>query len=203
MTKTIGIIGAGAWGTALAQVLANEDRDVLIQAHEEDTASAINNEHENKDFLPGVSLNPNIKATTELKDIAKRDIILLVTPAQYLRATLEQIKADTSITTPLVICSKGIELDSGKLLSRVAKEVMPNSPIAILSGPTFAIEVAKGLPTAATIACRDNDVLLDLQQNLGAKTFRPYITKTLSAQNLAEQSRTSSLLPVVSSTARN
>lgn len=173
--QTIGVIGAGAWGTALAQVFANGGRDVLIWARETEVVDAINSEHENTVFLPTVALHESLKATADIEDITQRDIILLVTPAQFVRATLESLQGKLGGKT-LVICAKGIELDTGMLLSQVAQEVAPDAKIAVLTGPTFASEVARGLPAAVTIATEDKDFALELQEVLGVKNFRPYIT---------------------------
>lgn len=176
---TIGVIGGGAWGTALAQVLANGGRDVLIWAREPDVVAAINVKHENPTYLPGIKLNENLKAAESIHDAAARDIVLLVTPAQHFRGTLETIKNDVKSGNTLVICSKGIELDTGQLLSRVAEETLPNSPIAVLTGPTFAREIASGMPGAVTIGITDKDVGKELQSALGVKGFRPYISEDI------------------------
>ena len=174
--KTIGVIGAGAWGTSLAQVLANGGRSVTIWAYEQDVADAINEKHENTTYLKGVPLHHELAATTLIEDIANNDILLLVTPAQHLRKALEDIKDHIHEDQPIVICAKGIELETGLLLSQVAEEVIPGQPVAILTGPTFAAEVAKGLPTAVTVACADGDIAKMLQDNIGVPNFRPYAT---------------------------
>jgi len=182
--QTIGVIGAGAWGTALAQVLANNERDVTIWAREPEVVSAINDRQENPAFLPGIPLSKNLKATDSLSTVAKNDILLLVTPAQHIRATLENLKGDIVAGKPVVICSKGIELDTGLLLSQVAQDVVPGATIAIMSGPTFAHEVAKGLPAAVTIATTDKNVAQELQETLGVKRFRPYIVDDIVGAQL-------------------
>ena len=173
--KTIGIIGAGAWGTALAQMLSKGGRDVVLQARETELVESINAKHENTIYLPGIELDENIRATDCLKDVARRDVLLIVTPAQYVRSTLEEIK-DEIQKKILVVCSKGIELESGKLLSQVCQEVAPDATIAVMTGPTFASEIALGLPAAATIGIKDKDIGAELQDLLGVKGFRPYIT---------------------------
>ncbi len=175
-TQTIGVIGGGAWGTALAQVLSKGGRAVSLWAREPEVVSAINESHENTIFLPGIKLHDSLKATSDIQEIAARDILLLVTPAQHIRATLEAIKGNLKPNQPLVICAKGVELGSGLLLSQVAQQVVPDSSIAILTGPTFAGEIASGLPGAVTIACADKDLGKRLQLALGVKGFRPYVT---------------------------
>ncbi len=174
--QTIGVIGAGAWGTALAQTLSNEDRDVMLWAREESVAEDINKHHENTEYLPSVELNENLKATSDLQEVTQRDILLFVTPAQYLRATLNEIKDSYREDQVLVICSKGIELESGLLLSQVATDVIPNAKVAVMTGPTFASEVARGLPAAVTIGIEDAEIGSMLQDSLGGKRFRPYVT---------------------------
>ena len=146
----IGVIGAGAWGTALAQVYAAAGRDVTLWVREAEVVTAVNERHENTLFLPGVSLDERLKASGDLGDVAACDVILLVTPAQHMRSSLADLKALLDVQTPLVICSKGIELKTGLLLSQVARDVLPEAKLAVLTGPTFAIEVAKGLPAAVT-----------------------------------------------------
>ncbi len=175
----IGIIGGGAWGTALAQVLAKDGRDVLLWAMESDVVASINVKHENPVFLSGITLDKTLKATDNIHEAASRDIVLLVTPAQYMRQTLQTIKNDLSNGNTLVLCSKGIELDTGKLLSVICEEEIPDVPIAILTGPTFAREVASGMPAAATIGVKDEDIGKELQKALGVKGFRPYVSNDI------------------------
>lgn len=176
---TIGVLGGGAWGTALAQVLAAGGRDVLIWARETEVVAAINVKHENPTFLPGITLHENLKATESMHEAAQCDIVLLVTPAQHMRTTLQAIKDDVSQGNTLVICSKGIELETGKLLTTVAEEELPNTPVAVLTGPTFAREIASGMPGAVTIGVKDEDLGKELQKALGVKGFRPYISEDI------------------------
>ncbi|MEM7651458.1 MAG: NAD(P)H-dependent glycerol-3-phosphate dehydrogenase [Pseudomonadota bacterium] len=177
--QTIGVIGAGAWGTALAQMLSRGDRDVLLWAREPEVVEAINEKHENTVYLPSIELDEKLKATESLSEAAKRDVLLLVTPAQHVRATLKSIRGEFSEGKTLVICSKGIELDTGLLLSQVCEEIVPEATVAVMTGPTFASEIASGLPGAATIGVRDKDVGAELQDLLGVHGFRPYVTNDL------------------------
>lgn len=172
----IGVIGAGAWGTALAQALAEAGRDVTLWAREDDVVTAINEQHDNTVFLPGVPLNKTIQATNDLSQAAACDILLLVTPAQHLRSTLVTLKNEITDKTPLVICSKGIEIKSGLLLSQVAEEEIPGATIAILTGPTFASEIARGLPSAVTIGAKSKDIAENIRSIVGTRTLRAYIT---------------------------
>lgn len=168
------MIGAGAWGTALAQTLASSGRDVTLWAFEEDVVEAINTDHENKTYLPGSTLKSTIKATQDLSELAGSDAILVVTPAQHMRGTLASFVPHVRDELPLVLCSKGIEISSGKFMSEVLEEICPQATTAVLSGPSFAADVVKGLPTAVTLACNDWDVGGKLISSIAAPTFRPY-----------------------------
>ncbi|MEP4378255.1 MAG: NAD(P)H-dependent glycerol-3-phosphate dehydrogenase [Alphaproteobacteria bacterium] len=176
--QRIAVIGAGAWGTALAAVARRAGRDVVIHAHEAETAAAINDSHENRIFLPGIALDPAITATDDISHAAdEADAIVMVTPAQFLRTTLTALAPAPD--TPLIICSKGIELDTGKLMNEVAEETAPDTELAVLSGPTFAAEVARGLPTAVTLACTNAGTAAGLAAALGTPSFRPYTATDL------------------------
>ncbi|MBR0553026.1 NAD(P)H-dependent glycerol-3-phosphate dehydrogenase [Stakelama marina] len=169
----IGVIGGGAWGTALAQVMASGGNDVRLWAREKEVVSVINSVHRNTLFLPDCPLSERITATGELGWVGETDAILVVTPAQHMRTVLEGLPDNGR---PLILCSKGIEAGSLKLLHEVAHEVMASSPIAVLSGPTFAHEVAAGLPTAVTLASADEELARDLAERIAQPTFRPYAT---------------------------
>ncbi len=169
----VGVIGGGAWGTALAQVAA-ANGPVTIWAREAEVIEGINRDHVNEAFLPGVPLDPGVRATGDLDDVGACDMWLVVTPAQFLRSVLAQ--APTRADRPVVLCSKGIEAGSGKLMSEAAEEADPGAAIAVLSGPTFAHEVAKGLPTAITLACADEAIGERLAARLARPGFRPYWT---------------------------
>ncbi|WP_323798485.1 NAD(P)H-dependent glycerol-3-phosphate dehydrogenase [Parasphingorhabdus sp.] len=169
----IAVIGAGAWGTALAQVLSEDQKQLLLWGREPDTIDQINQDHENKSFLPGYQLRDTIRATQDWDAIAACEVLLLVTPAQHLRSTLQALPNSDAA---LILCCKGIEAQSRMLMSEVAAELRPDNPLAVLSGPTFAHEVAQGLPTALTLAC-ESETLWDRLNPLIAKTsFRPYFS---------------------------
>ncbi len=173
--KNIGIIGAGAWGTALAMVGARAGLNVLIQAREADVVDTINKEHQNQAFLPNVLLDPIIRATTDVMEVANgADAILLTAPSQFFRGAISHLKDGLASGVPAVICTKGIESNSRALMSEVVDEVLPGTPIAVLSGPTFASEVAADQPTAVTLACRDSKIATRLSNALGSPRFRPY-----------------------------
>lgn len=171
--KKLAVIGGGAWGTALAQVAANGGHDTLLWALEDDVVSAVNKIHENPVYLKGLKLNPAIRATSNFSDLADVDAWLVVTPAQHMRAVLSRSPCPNM---PLILCSKGIEESSGLLLNEVAHQVCPTSPVAVLSGPTFAHEVAAGLPTAVTLACTDDALGGELRDRLAHPSFRIYLS---------------------------
>ncbi|HEX8840504.1 MAG TPA: NAD(P)H-dependent glycerol-3-phosphate dehydrogenase [Sphingomicrobium sp.] len=173
----IGVIGGGAWGTALAQVAATGGRETLLWALEPDVVDAVNSRHENATYLAGVPLNPSVRATSDLSELQGCDAWLVVTPAQHMRAVLERA---TNCDKPLVLCSKGIEEKTGQLLHRVAKEACPKAKVAVLSGPTFAHEVAQGLPTAVTLAAEDASIAAQLRERLAQPTFRIYVTEDVA-----------------------
>jgi glycerol-3-phosphate dehydrogenase (NAD(P)+) len=169
----LGIIGGGAWGTALAQVSAAGNRETLLWALESDVVEAINARHENPVFLAGVPLSPAIRATADLCELDACDAWLVVTPAQHMRAVLERAP---ECDKPLVLCSKGIEEKSGQLLHKVAKDSCPAASVAVLSGPTFAHEVANGLPTAVTLAAEDDALARQLRDRIAQPAFRIYVS---------------------------
>ena len=154
MSSTIGVIGAGAWGTALAQAMASNGSEVLIWARESELVDEINRSHSNSLFLPSAKLAPSIRATGDLGELATLPVLLVVTPAQHLARVLGDLP---DRPRDLVLCSKGIEAGTGRLMADVAAEAAPAAQIAVLSGPTFAHEVAAGLPTAVTLACSGGD----------------------------------------------
>ena len=167
----IGVIGGGAWGTALAQVAARGGEEVLLWAREPEVVASINHAHENARFLAGIALPESIRATGSLGDLAGCDALLVVVPAQHVRAVL----AETTVgAIPLVLCAKGIEAGTQLLVGEVAHALHPQAPIAVLSGPTFAHEVAVGRPTAVTLACADEALAAALAERLGGPAFRPY-----------------------------
>ncbi len=170
----INVIGGGAWGTALAVLAEHAGHDTTLWAREPEVVDSINNEHMNTTFLPNVNLSPAIKATVDVAESAKADALLLAVPAQYVRTTLNSFVPFLSAGTPLVICTKGIELATGELISEVVASIVHDATLAVLSGPTFAIEVARGHPTAVTLACGDPSLANQLGEALRTSTFRTY-----------------------------
>jgi len=173
--QNIGVIGGGAWGTALAQTLAMAGRDVTLWAFEEDCVNAINDTRENTIFLPGVKLNQRIRATSDIARLGDIDAVLSVAPAQHTRNILKTFVPHMKDGMPIVLCSKGIEISTRSFMSDVLAEIAPTAIPAVLSGPSFAIDVAKGLPTAVTLACEDKTVGQKLVKAIAAPTFRPYL----------------------------
>lgn len=173
--KTFGVIGAGAWGTAIAQMLARDGQTVHLWALEPEVAITINNSRENTAFLKGVPLKPEIRATNKLEDLGAADAIFAVAPAQHTRTTLRALRASLRPGTPVVLCSKGIELATGEFMTQVLKDELPEAIPAVMSGPSFAIDVAMGLPTAVTLAISDVALGAELIQAISTPTFRPYL----------------------------
>lgn len=172
----IAVIGAGAWGTALAQAAVRAGREVLLWARDPALAEAINATRENPTYLPGIALDPAVRATGDLSEAGGAEALLLVAPAQHTRAVAGALAGEIGNDTPVVVCSKGIEQKTGALMTEAVAEALPGRPLAVLSGPTFAAEVARGLPTAATLACLDPKLGADLVMALGSRHFRPYLS---------------------------
>ncbi len=176
---SIGIVGSGAWGTALAATIRRAGRNVVLWAHEAEVAAGINATRKNAAYLPDILLECGIRATTDLAEIAAQGVVLLVTPAQHLRATARSLAPLWRPGAPAVICAKGIEQGTLAMMTEVVEAELPTAAIAVLSGPTFAIEVAKGLPTAVTLACADQVLGKRLVEAVGTPTFRPYLADDL------------------------
>lgn len=176
---SVGIIGGGAWGTALALSLRRSGRDVVLWAREPEVVAGINERHLNAAFLPGVALDPAIRATGKLAELARSDALMLVAPAQHVRAVSQQLKPHLRKGQPIVLCAKGIEQQSGRLMGEVLDETVPEAPRAVLSGPSFAADVARGLPTALTIACANEPMGRVLAERLGNRSLRLYWTSDL------------------------
>jgi glycerol-3-phosphate dehydrogenase (NAD(P)+) len=173
MIRKLGVIGGGAWGTALAQVAAAGGEETLLWALEPEVVESVNNAHENKAFLAGIPLSSAIRATSSLADLDGCDALLVVTPAQHMRKVLSGLPQSGR---PLILCSKGMEESTARLMHEVAHEAQPGSAIAVLSGPTFAHEVAKGLPAAVTLAVTDQVAGEAIAARIARPSFRPYLS---------------------------
>ncbi len=175
-----GVLGAGAWGTALAQVLARAGLPVTLWAHEPEVARALAAERENRLYLPGVRLEAAVSPTAEMADLAACDLVLAVAPAQHLRGVLESFGPHARPGLPVVLCAKGVEQGSLRLTHEVLAEALPQARAAVLSGPSFAAEVARALPTAVTLACADAELGERLARAFAAPGFRPYLSDDLT-----------------------
>jgi glycerol-3-phosphate dehydrogenase (NAD(P)+) len=172
--SSVGVIGGGAWGTALAQTMALAGHEVKLWAYEPETIHDINDHHVNRVFLPGVALDESVVAIGKLAEVAACDVVLLVPPAQHLRRISNELKPHVPDGRPVVVCAKGIEQSTGKLMGEIVAEVMPGALHADLSGPSFAADVARGLPAAVTLACQDEDAGRALAEGLGYRNLRIY-----------------------------
>jgi glycerol-3-phosphate dehydrogenase (NAD(P)+) len=173
--QSVAVIGAGAWGTALAAVAARAGRDVVLYARDAANSAAINATRANPK-LSGVTLDGGIAVTNDLATAARAEIILIATPAQHLRAAVTALAPHLGAATPVIAAAKGIERGTRKFMTEVIAEAAPRAIPAILSGPSFAEDVARGLPTAVTLAAQDETLASSLVQALGSATFRPYHT---------------------------
>ncbi|MBP3403290.1 MAG: NAD(P)-dependent glycerol-3-phosphate dehydrogenase [Alphaproteobacteria bacterium] len=173
--KNISVLGAGAWGTALAHIAASNGKKVVLWAREPELIGEIETKRRNTLFLPDVDLNENITPTNDqARAVSKAEAVLMVIPAQYLRASCQALRPVWPAGLPAVICAKGIEQKTGALLSEILAEELPQAEIAVLSGPTFAEEAAQNKPTALTLACGNEALGKELVATLGTPTFRPY-----------------------------
>lgn len=179
-TGRIAVLGGGAWGTALAQVERVSGNEVILWARDPAVVGAINESHENPRYLPGIPLAPGLTATCDGRAaLAGAQVVLVAVPAQSMRQALEGLAPHFVPGIPVVLCAKGIERNTGKLPSEIAGEVISGSPVAVLSGPSFAVDVARNLPTAVTIAATDEALAHDLSATLSSRQFRCYSTSDL------------------------
>jgi glycerol-3-phosphate dehydrogenase (NAD(P)+) len=173
----IAVIGAGAFGTALACVARRAGSDAIVWARDAEIAESIGAGRGNPVYLPDIPLEPGIAAATDIaRALDGADAVLLVVPAQFLRAAAENLAAHLAPGVPVVLCAKGIERGTCALMTDIVAETLPGTPVAVLSGPTFAKEVALGLPTAVTLAASDTSLGEHLMGMIGSKAFRPYLS---------------------------
>jgi len=177
--SSISVIGGGAWGTAIASTLAKNQDCINLWAKELEVVDSINTKNENNLFLPGISLSKKIKAHNDFKFIDMSDLLFFVTPAQYFRKTLKDISNKIDKNVPIVLCSKGVEIKTLNLMSEIANNILPDNPIAVLSGPSFAIDVANNLPTALTLACDTDDVGGKIAETINSAEFRIYQSRDI------------------------
>jgi len=179
LMKRLSVIGGGGFGTALACAADRAGRDVQIWVRDPGLLLAINKSHRNPTYLPGIALPEAITATDDLALAGDVDAILLAVPAQFMREVLVLLAPHLRSRVPLLICAKGIEAGTNLLMHQVAQEIAPDHPLAILSGPSFAVDIANGLPSAVTLACKDHAVGSDLVQAIGTPSFRPYLSEDI------------------------
>lgn len=177
----ITVLGGGAWGTALALTSLRAGHDTTLWARDRESVASINERRENPRYLPGIGLDDGLKATADLAAaLSVADCVLAVVPAQTMRSVLIEISSLLPKGVPLVLCAKGIERGTGKLLSEIAAEILPETPIAALSGPSFATDVARGLPTAVTVASNDAALASGLAALFSSRSFRCYSSTDLT-----------------------
>lgn len=177
---SLGVLGAGAWGTALALTAARAGQRVILWAREPEVVEAVRKTRENHLFLPGLAIPETVAVTDDLAKATAAEAILAVTPAQHLRAVLTAMRPNLRPRTPVILCAKGIEQTTARLVTEVLTETLPEAVPGMLSGPSFAEDVARGLPTAVTLACADPAYGSTLAQRLSAPGFRPYWSADLT-----------------------
>ena len=175
----ISIIGAGAWGTALAEVISRQGNQVNLWAREDNVVKSINTLNENTLYLPNIKLSELIIAQNNLDNVINCDLLLMVTPSQFMRSVLEDIKDNLNDSIPVVLCSKGIETKTLSLMNEITESIIPKNPLAILSGPSFAIDVVNNKPTAVTLACKDLSIGKNIADSISLPTFRPYLSEDI------------------------
>ncbi|MEM8937699.1 MAG: NAD(P)H-dependent glycerol-3-phosphate dehydrogenase [Pseudomonadota bacterium] len=182
--ETIAVIGGGAWGTALASLCANAGVDTVLWARENEVVESINTDSENTMFLPGAELPAALKATSSLDEISERAAFLFVAPVQFSRPILAELSTRAAQNAPVALCSKGLERGSSKFMTEILAETWPGAQPAVLSGPSFAQDVAVGMPTAVTLACSDATLGARWRETIGAPHFRPYLSDDLIGAEL-------------------
>src|SRR5260370_18894370 len=192
--KSVAVIGAGAWGTALAGVAVRAGRDVFPYARDAASAAQIAASRANPK-LPGVRLDASVGVTSDIALAARADIILIATPAQKMREAVAALTPHLAKATPVIACAKGIERGTHKFMTEVIAETAPGAIPAILSGPSFAEDVARGLPPALTLAAKDETLASALVQALGSATFRPYHSTDIRGVEIGGAAKNTILLP--------
>jgi glycerol-3-phosphate dehydrogenase (NAD(P)+) len=170
----IGILGAGAWGTALANACARAGREVALYDSDRSVLAEVERTRTNPTRLPGIAIEKSITLAASLAEAAARDALLLAVPTQHFRSLVTDLAACIAKSVPLVACAKGIEQGTGKFVTEIIIDAIPQAVPAILSGPSFASDVARGLPAAVTIAAREPSLAASLAESLSTPTFRLY-----------------------------
>jgi glycerol-3-phosphate dehydrogenase (NAD(P)+) len=182
--KTVSVIGAGAWGTALGFAAYRANNKVMLWNIDQESVDSINQTHKNP-FLPGIDIPKDMSATADLAVAMQSDVLMMVVPAQVMAKVCQQMKEKKIPKNKvLILCSKGIEQGTLRLMSEIIHDVLPNNPVAVLSGPNFADEVARGEPAATTLACADEKLGMELLHVLGSPTFRTYYSDDIIGAQL-------------------
>ena len=176
--QSIGVVGAGAWGTALALNAHRAGRDVTLWARDDGIAKALSAGRGNARYLPKIEMPP-LSATADMDDLSNCDAIMMVTPAQFMREALTQLAPNVAADVSIVLCSKGVERRTLKFMNEVLKECLPEAKASVLSGPSFAIDVSQGLPTAVTLASTTEEEGQAWMNAIGRPQFRPYLVSDL------------------------
>ncbi|HUG02228.1 MAG TPA: NAD(P)H-dependent glycerol-3-phosphate dehydrogenase [Longimicrobiales bacterium] len=186
--NAVGVVGAGSWGTALALVLARKGHDVSLWSYEEDVAEAVNRQRENTVYLPGVALPPRLVATTDLEEaVAGAPVVVSVSPSQHVARVMSEAAASLSPSALVVSASKGIETATLRTMAEVLDAVLPPAPAhsaSFLSGPSFAVEVAREVPTAVTVASADQAAAARVQELFQTSYFRVYTVPDVTGVEL-------------------
>jgi glycerol-3-phosphate dehydrogenase (NAD(P)+) len=181
----LAIVGAGAWGTALAALWARTSKEIVLWGHNPERIEQMKQTRENHLYLPGIELPASVRLTSQLEDLSTSDLVILVAPSVRVRALSQSLRpVIRNSATIFLSCTKGIEHGSGKRMSEIIESFFPRNVVAVLSGPNLAIEVSKGLPTATVIGCREQSVAAILQRELGSSHFRIYTTNELTGVEL-------------------
>ncbi len=179
------IVGAGSWGTALAILWAAQGNKITLWGHNAERVSEMHTNRENRYYLPGVPLTPEIELTADLARCGEADLIVFVTPSVALREIAQQLQPAVRNRSAIFLsCTKGIEHGSGKRMSEILGEIFPENPIGVLSGPNLAVEVSRGLPTATVVGCRNLECAELLQRTLGSARFRIYTSDEVTGIEL-------------------
>jgi glycerol-3-phosphate dehydrogenase (NAD(P)+) len=183
--KRTAILGTGGWGTALAILWASHGNEIILWGHTPERVETISRTRQNPEYLPGTELPPNVSLTSELSDCAAADLIVFVTPSVALREVASLLREKlTNPSAVLMSCTKGIEHGTGMRMSEILAEKFPSNRIAVLSGPNLAVEVARGLPSATVLGCRDEGIAEALQTTLGSSRFRVYTSPEITGIEL-------------------
>jgi glycerol-3-phosphate dehydrogenase (NAD(P)+) len=183
--RTTAILGTGGWGTALAVLWAKQGKEIVLWGHTADRVEQLKNSRENPDYLPGVAIPSGVRITGDLAECAEADLIVFVTPSVALRSIAQQLQKVTTGHRPtLLSCTKGIEYGTGLRMSEILDEHFPEHRVAVLSGPNLAAEVARDLPTATVLGCRDSECAAALQAHLGSARFRVYTSDEITGIEL-------------------